>query len=109
MAAPTVTHAPTEMFGQANVAGVLTSVIAESHWLGEDIDRVFTLDRHQLLVALWYEAVHGDYRHRWWAWAQGIHPYLAGWRAMDVRYLTLPPTRPAVPEVGERDAWTPAA
>lgn len=93
---PVVTFSPTEAFGRANVDGVQTSVIAEAHWAGEDIDHVFTLDRHQLLIALWYEAEHGDYRCRWWTWAQRILPYLAGWRAMDVRYLPLPPTRPEV-------------
>ena len=103
---PTVIHTPADCFGMANVDGQLTTKIADAHWWGEDIDRAFTLSRHALLVALWYEATHGDYTTRWADWAHTVHPYLSGLRHIEeAEYLllTLPPVKDEPPTI-ELDA-----
>lgn len=103
---PVIVHTPAVCFGMANINGELTTKIADSHWWGTDIDRAFTLSRRQLLMALWYEATHGDYTSRWADWAHTVHPYLSGLRHIEeaeFSLLALPPVKDEPPTI-ELDA-----
>lgn len=91
---PVVTFSPAHSIGLPNVAEIPTEAIADAHWQGFDLDQVFTLTRHQLLVALWFEATpYGHYYEQWDDWAVNTaFPFLAGWRTgIDAWQVPLPP------------------
>jgi hypothetical protein len=75
--------------------GVPTDVLAEHHWCGDDIMDGFDLTRHEALVALWFEARHGQriWRRRWRAWAASVEGSLARADAVDLSGVDLPPVR----------------
>jgi hypothetical protein len=74
--------------------GISTEVIAESHWLDDSPQDDFGLTRHELLVALWFEATQGQprFRRRWREWGRTASQAL--WKSdIDVDAVQLPPTR----------------
>ncbi len=54
----------------------------------------YDLTRHELLVALWYEGTHGEYRAELGEWAQSAYKALA--RATSTRFRRRPANRGAV-------------
>jgi hypothetical protein len=74
--------------------GISTEAIAESHWLDDNPQDDFGLTRHELLVALWFEATQGQprFRRRWREWGPVASQAL--WKSdSDVESVPLPPTR----------------
>jgi hypothetical protein len=74
--------------------GISTEVIADLYWLGENVQDEYSLTRHELLVALWFEATQGQprFRRRWREW--GLVASQALWKSdSDVDSVPLPPTR----------------
>lgn len=76
--------------------GISTEMIADLFWLQgpDEVEDDYELSRHELLVALWFEARHGQLRHRkrWRAWVERVEPLLAT-RATDIAAVELPPTK----------------
>ena len=93
MSSPQVTVSPAHSFGRPSMRGVSTEVIADAYWLGEDVEDEYGLTRHELLVALWFEATRGQPRfRRWWkTWAEQVGPVLRDTRSLDADALVLPP------------------
>ncbi len=72
--------------------GVATEFIADTYWIGDDPEDNYRLTRHELLVALWFEATQGQprFRRRWHQW--GVTASQALWRSeMDPGSVELPP------------------
>jgi uncharacterized protein (DUF433 family) len=97
---PVITVDPAVSFGGPAIKGVSTGVLADAY-IGNGADEVcddYDLTRHELLVALWFEATHGD-RPGWRPWADKVaYPVLAGWRGTSVDEL-----QPPDPELGGED------
>ncbi|BAL87281.1 hypothetical protein AMIS_20610 [Actinoplanes missouriensis 431] len=64
MNSPQVTVSPAHNRGQPSMRGVTTGLIADAYWLGENVADEYGLRRHELLVALWFEASQGQQRFR---------------------------------------------
>lgn len=75
--------------------GISTEILADHHWLGDDVQDEFELTRYELLVALWFEATYGQprYRKRWKAWARQVGGALWKVSELDVGAVELPATR----------------
>ncbi|MEU4558501.1 hypothetical protein AB0F72_08925 [Actinoplanes sp. NPDC023936] len=75
--------------------GVSTEAIADAYWLSEDVEDEYGLSRHELLVALWFEASQGQprFRERWREWAERVGPLLWDTRTLDVDAVELPGVR----------------
>lgn len=86
---PCVRVEPGWRFGQPHIGGVSTDAIAGLIAAGEDeatVCREYDLSRRELLLALWFEGIHGSCRHRaqLGAWAQAAYKPLADGRIDDV-------------------------
>lgn len=96
---PVIQVDPAVRFGRPQVRGIPTDAIADTLYAGESAESVcdeYGLTRHELLVALWYEASGGDYAQNpsWKRWANEVaYPALAGWKPLDVGSVSLPPCR----------------
>jgi len=98
---PVVTFDPGVGWGRATMHGIHTDAIAERYWASGNDAAVcadYGLTRHELAVALWYEAVNGTARREyagWVLWAEKVaYPRLAGWvKPLDIDSLPLPPGR----------------
>lgn len=88
---------PAHRFGRPTMRFISTDMLAGQWYagLGEaEILGDYTLTRHELLVALWYEATYGRPRFRkaWKRWADEVaHPALAGSDQRAVDELPMPP------------------
>jgi hypothetical protein len=75
--------------------GISTEMIADMYWVqGEDeLMADYDLTRHELLVALWFEATWGcpRFRRRWKAWAEQAGQVLWNVSELDVAAVELPP------------------
>lgn len=81
-------------FGRPHLKGISTEAIADSYWVDDDPEDDYGLTRHELLVALWFEATQGQprFRRRWKAW--GIEASQALWKSdIDAATVALPATR----------------
>ena len=91
---PVVTTDPAVRFGRPAVRGVSVVAVASQVWGGETVGSVaedFGLTREQVIVACWYQGIHGTrgWRQRWKVWATEAHKEL--WRS---RYdVPDPPSR----------------
>lgn len=95
MTRPAVQVDPAMRFGQPHVRGISTEAIADHVDAGEDFAAVATdygLTVHEVLLACWFEGMHGHYRRRWRAWAEAVHSALAG-EAFDPQSIEEPPTK----------------
>ncbi len=92
---PAVSVNPTVRFGQPQYRGTSTEVIADTYWLGDDVEAKYILTRHELLVVLWFEARHGQprFRKRWRVWLEQVGPVLWNTSALDPSVVPLPPWR----------------
>lgn len=93
-----VTVDPAVGWGRPMVRGSPTFAVAGAYWAGDSADDTaadFGLTRHELLVAFWFEATHGDYHAQWREWAEKVaYPRLAGWvKPLDADSLPLPPDK----------------
>lgn len=91
---PTALVSPGTRFGRLHLNGISTEAIADSYWVHDDPEDDYGLTRHELLVALWFEATQGQprFRRRWKAW--GIEASKALRKSdIDVEAVALP--RPA--------------
>lgn len=78
---PVVTTDPAVRFGYPTMRGVPVEAIAEHVWEGSSLDSIaedFGLTREQVLVACWYQGIHGTraWRQRWKSWATEAHKEL---------------------------------
>jgi hypothetical protein len=74
--------------------GISTEMIGDLYWAGEDVEDEYGLSRHELLVALWFEATLGQprFRRRWREWGEMASEAL--WRSgPDIDRVPLPPDR----------------
>ncbi len=76
------------------MCGISTETIADAYWAGDDVEDEYGLTRHELLVALWFEATQGQPRHRrrWKAWGEQAYRALWDTRELDPAGVELPPT-----------------
>lgn len=98
---PQVTVSPAHRFGAPAIKGISTVAIAGTVMAGEDVGRIaheYDLSRHEVLLACWFEGIHGDYRKKWGRWAEAIQPKLGGWQPFD------PATEPGPPDREELNA-----
>lgn len=93
---PQVTVSPAHRFGQPSMKGISTEMLADMYWAHGEVELLddYELTRHELLVALWFEATQGQprFRKRWKTWAVKAGDAL--WKAttIDPETVTLPPT-----------------
>ena len=96
---PVIQVDPAVRFGRPQIRGIPTDAIADTLYAGESAESIcdeYDLTRYELLVALWYEASSGDYANHpdWKQWAaETAYPALAGWAALGVESMPLPPSR----------------
>jgi hypothetical protein len=93
MSAPQVTVSPAHRLGRPAMCGISTATIAGAYWCAEDVEGEYGLSRHELLVALWFEATYGGYRRQWTGWAKQVGPVLWNTLDLDPDAVELPPTR----------------
>jgi len=106
MIGPAVKVQPNMRFGRPHMNGVSTEMIADLHWAQGETEILddYDLTRHELLVALWFEATQGQprFRRRWKAWGA----YAAGvlWKASEVNpeVVELPPRQDEVHQIPEK-------
>ncbi|MEV5819385.1 hypothetical protein AB0L22_09430 [Micromonospora haikouensis] len=73
---------PALRFGRPSVGGVSTVDVAGMVMGGTGVAETaaeYGLTRHQVLLACWHEGLQGVYQREWKAWAEQVHPTLAGW------------------------------
>lgn len=94
---PAVRVEPGWRFGQPHMRGISTDAIVGMYMAGESAEAVcedYGLTRHELLVVLWYEGVHGSKKRRrlLGEWAEKVaYPVLAGWdKTKTVEEIPLP-------------------
>lgn len=94
---PAVEISPSMRFGRPHIKGISTEAITGMLMAGESPETVcyeYSLTRHELLVACWFEGTHGECRKKWGKWASEVaYPQLAGWEPLDVDAMPMPPTR----------------
>lgn len=94
MTRPVVSADPAISWGRPAIRGISTEAIADHIDAGEDFAAVATdygLTVHEVVLACWFEGLHGHYRRRWRAWAEAVHGALAG-EAFDPQDIEEPPT-----------------
>lgn len=105
---PQVTVSPAHRFGRPAMNGISTEAIADHYWCDDPVEADYNLSRHELLVALWFEAVHGQprFRRRWKTWGKQVGQVLWDPSKVDVTAVDLPPVRDPEPLAGSDDPST---
>lgn len=77
---PAVEVRPGMRFGLPQIRGIPTDAIAGMVRAGEPVETTaddYGLSVHEVLLACWYEAEHGQYRKKWRRWARDAYGPLA--------------------------------
>ena len=99
---PVITCDLAVAWGGHAIKGNPTEAVAGLYWAengdAEAVCADYGLTRHELAVALWYEATHGEARTEfpgWAHWAKEVaNPRLAGWvKPLEIETLPMPPAR----------------
>lgn len=94
MTRPVITVDPAVNWGRPQIRGIPTNAVAGMFASGEGLETVaedYDLTRHEVLLALWHEAVYGGHP-GWRAWSEEAGAVLGGWRGSPD---TLEPPDPA--------------
>lgn len=99
---PRVTVSPTEGRGLSLINGQQTDVIAELILLGRDGGEMLGLTKHEVIVACWYEAMHGVpmFRNQWAMWARYVQIEL-GRGELGLEDIPMPPRQMRDHDPGE--------
>lgn len=97
MTSPQVTVSPAHGFGRPEMRRLPTEMLADMYWAHGETDLLaadgYDLTRHELLVALWFEATQGAPRNRrrWKAWGAEVSGPLWSTSTLDPELVPLPP------------------